>query len=59
MLDHVEVVQTDPNERTVTNFKQEYTVIIRKKKYYAINALEGENKYIRMYQIMFQKNVMI
>ena len=51
VLDHVEVVQTDPNERTVTNFKQEYTVIIRKKKYYAINALEGENKYIRMYQI--------
>ena len=31
-LDHVEVTQGDPNERTVTNFKQEYTIIIRKKK---------------------------
>ena len=50
-LDHVEVMQIDPNERTVTNFKQEYTVIIRKKKYYAINALSGEGSYIRMYQI--------
>lgn len=50
-LDHVEVTQGDPNERTVTNFKQEYTIIIRKKKYYAINAMQGEGSYIRMYQI--------
>ena len=47
----VHTMQLDPNIRTVTNFKQEYTVIIRKKKYYAINALEDENSYIRMYQV--------
>lgn len=44
-------MQTDPSIRTNTNFKQEYTVVIRKKKYYSINALEGEDAYIRMYQV--------
>ena len=52
ITDHVAGLQHDPNDITVTNFKQEYTVIIRKKKYYAITAGSGNNdQYIRMYQI--------
>lgn len=48
---HVDGMQHAPANMSVTNFKQEYTVVIRKKKYYAITALEGNEKYERVYQI--------
>jgi LysM repeat protein len=44
-------MQHDPGDMTSTDFKQEYTVIIRKKKYYAITSLEGNDAYLKMYQI--------
>ena len=50
VTNHVDGMQQDPS-KTSQHFKQEYTVIIRKKKYYAITALEGNDAYIRMYQI--------
>lgn len=49
--DHVDGMQRDPSTMSTTEFKQEYTVIIRKKKYYGISATEGENAYVRVYQI--------
>ena len=49
--DHVNGLQTDPGEMGSVDFKPEYTVIIRKKKYYAITALEGDAAYIKMYQL--------
>jgi LysM repeat protein len=51
VTDHVIGMQHDPGDMVSTNFKQEYTVIIRKKKYYAITALEGNSAYLKMYQI--------
>lgn len=50
-LEHVEGMQHAPDKMTTTNFKQEYTIVIRKKKYYAVTALEGNEKYERVYQI--------
>lgn len=48
---YVDGMQHAPDTMITTNFKQEYTIIIRKKKYYAITALEGNEKYDRVYQI--------
>lgn len=48
---HVDGMQYSPDKMTTTNFKQEYTIVVRKKKYYAITALEGNEKYERIYQI--------
>lgn len=48
---HVDGMQHAPDKMTTVNFKQEYTIVIRKKKYYAITALEGNEKYERVYQI--------
>lgn len=48
---YVDGMQHAPDAEITTNFVQEYTVIIRKKKYYAITALEGNEKYDRVYQI--------
>ena len=48
---YVDGIQHAPDAEITTNFVQEYTVIIRKKKYYAITALEGNEKYDRVYQI--------
>lgn len=52
VTDHIVGMQHDPSDMSTTNFKQEYTVVIRKKKYYAATAGTGKNdQYIRMYQI--------
>ena len=51
VTDHVIGMQNSPGSMVSTNFKQEYTVIIRKKKYYAITSLEGNDAYLKMYQI--------
>lgn len=43
-------LQHDPSQMKVINFKQDYTVLIRKKLYYAINQEDNE-KYIKVFQI--------
>lgn len=52
----LEGIQTNPKEMKTTNFKQDYIVIIRKKLYYAISALD-EEKYLRVYQINNYTNI--
>jgi cell wall-associated NlpC family hydrolase/LysM repeat protein len=52
ITDHVAGRQHDPNDMSTTNFKQEYTVVIRKKKYYAATTGKGNyDQYVKMYQI--------
>jgi nucleoid-associated protein YgaU len=46
----VDNLQHDPNKMTVVDFKQDYTVLIRKKLYYAINQQNNEN-YVKIFQI--------
>lgn len=56
---HVDGMQSDPLSRTSTDFQQEYTVIIRKKRYYAITALTDNSNYQNMYQIDQFNNITI
>ncbi|AEO93445.1 gp185 [Bacillus phage G] len=42
--------QHDPSQMKIVDFKQDYTVVVRKKLYYAINQDDNE-KYIKMFQL--------
>lgn len=43
-------LQHDPSQMKVVNFKQDYTVLVRKKLYYAINQADNE-KYVKVFQL--------
>jgi nucleoid-associated protein YgaU len=43
-------IQTPPDQMTVTDFKQDYVVMIRKKLYYAINQNDNE-EYLKIFQL--------
>lgn len=49
-LQQVDNLQHDPSQMKVIDFKQDYTVLIRKKLYYAINQNNNEN-YIKVFQL--------
>ncbi|MNJ90219.1 LysM domain/BON superfamily protein [compost metagenome] len=49
-LQQLDNLQHDPNKMVVVDFKQDYTVLIRKKLYYAVNQNNNEN-YIKVFQI--------
>lgn len=43
-------LQHDPSQMKIIDFKQDYTVLIRKKLYYAVNQ-EDDEKYVKVFQI--------
>ena len=51
LTSRVHDMQHDPAKFTQQHFKQDYVILIRKKQYYAITALKGEEAYEKMYQI--------
>ena len=51
LTSRVHDMQHDPAKFTQKHFKQDYVILIRKKRYYAITAMKGEEAYEKIYQI--------
>src|SRR3712207_6307651 len=51
-IHHLDGVQNDPGGLNTTNFKQEYTVLIRKKRYYSsTSGIDNNHKYLQIIQL--------